>query len=336
MQQFSRLKIHELERISGVAKSNVNRAVKHESVVRSGPIIVGIEPETVEGFMLKRKQEKLYRQGVYVLTSQVGGTAKTSATISLAMAYRRLAKLERPIVLMDTDPQGSLTLQLTGSVACDAPVLKDYFEGTTKIEDILTPLGEGVYLIKSSLDNLYLDRKLNEPKLIKAAGKKLIEDIFKALGTETKIFIDTPPQLSSLTQSIYVHLASLPDTIDKKVLIPVRCDSFSIQGARIAVTEARTALETFNLNKNGFDIHVFMTNYDQRVKVSIESMRTILEDELLKELLSPIYIRFSTEISKRAFANQHIFSAGSYKATPPSLDYTDFLLFILGFSGGSK
>lgn len=337
MLKVARIRVSELGRLSGVATPNINRAVKNsEKVYRVNNRVLGIDPEAVEDFLLKRGHEEIYRPGLYVVTSQVGGTAKTSATIALAMAYRRLSDRRRPVVLIDTDSQGSLTAQLTGDLTFETPVLSDYLDGKAKLNEILTDLGQGLFLIKSNLRNIYLDRKTSDPKTMKVAGKILIDDIFKTLGNQTKIFVDTPPQLSSFVQSLFVCMAGLSKSVDRKVLIPVRCDKVSIQGAAIAVTEARSALETFNLDLGSLDIHVFLTGYDQRVKVSVDAMRRILEEPLLKDLLAPLVIKHSSEFTKKSFINQHIFSADDYKTTVATADYSDMLLYVLGYTGGGN
>ena len=334
----SRVRVTELEKITGVPKSNVNRAIKNsQNLIKQNNRILGIEPEVVEQFLIKRGHTEIYGPGIYVVTSQVGGTAKTSSAISLAAAYRRISSRTRPIVLIDTDSQGSLTSQICGEVAADdESVLCDYFDNSSNLEDILCDVGDGVFLIKSNLDNIYLDRALSDPKSIKASAQRLVKDIFKKVGPHAKIFVDTPPQLSAIGQSFFICMASLTDEIDTKVLVPVRCDRFSIRGAKIAVKEARDALETFNLPKDKIDLHVFLTNYDQRVKVSVDTMRAILEDDILKELLCPVVVRYSSEFSKKAFNNNHIFSHGDYRSTIATSDYTDFMLYVMGWTAEEK
>ncbi len=333
MFDIARVRVSELEKITEVSKSNISRSLKsRDGLLKNNNRIIGIEPELVEEFLTSRGYKELYHPGIYVTSSQVGGTAKTSTTISLAAAYRRLASRKRPIVLIDTDSQGSLTSQLCGEVANDnEDVLVNYFEGSAQLEDILHDLGNGVFLIKSSLENIYLDRVISNPKSIKHSAKKLVQELFSELGSKTKIFVDTPPQLSAVGQSFFVCMAQLDKDVDRKVLIPIRCDQFSIRGARIAVRETKDALETFNLPRGSLDIDVFITNYDQRVKISVDTMRTVLEDKELSPFLCPVVVRYSSEFSKKAFNNEHIFSPGEFRSNAATSDYIDLLLYVMGW-----
>ena len=77
--------------------------------------------------------------------------------------------METPIILIDADSQSSLTTQLTKEVGEYA--LIDYFEGKVTIKDLIKPVSgtDNIYLIPSNLNNIYLDKALSKPSLIKTS-----------------------------------------------------------------------------------------------------------------------------------------------------------------------
>ncbi|STX55541.1 Uncharacterised protein [Legionella beliardensis] len=46
-------------------------------------------------------------------------------------------------------------------------ILIDFLEGKTKIENILTEVGQNVWFIKSNLNQVYIDKVLSKPAEIK-------------------------------------------------------------------------------------------------------------------------------------------------------------------------
>jgi hypothetical protein len=56
-------------------------------------------------------------------------------------------------------------------------------------------------------------------------------------------------------------------------------------------------IEAFNLP----DIEkiVFLSSFDRRLKISVDIFKQLLEDPLLKEFVSPVVVRYSTERSLR-------------------------------------
>lgn len=176
-----------------------------------------------------------------------GGVGKTSATISLAYSARRITSRKTPIILIDADSQSSLTTQLIKEVGEHA--LIDYFEGKVSIKDLIKPLGgsDNIYLIPSNLNNIYLDKALSKPSLIKSAMKKLFDDIFdhfKKEGSDVaKIFVDFPPQLSSIFSSAVLGIAQYSNDVTKVLAIPLRADNFGVRGAEITISEVDELLE---------------------------------------------------------------------------------------------
>ena len=330
---ISQLRLKEISDITGIAASNLNRWFRqNDSVVtKGGKKITGVSHSAVESLFRSKGQDDLYRGGIYIWNSQTGGSAKTSSVMSTSHAYARISDREKsPIVLLDTDSQSSLSLQLMGELEESIPVLADYLEGRASLKEMLKPLGNNVFLIPSSLDNAYLEKIVSTPKKVKESGLKIFEEIFELFGERTKVFVDTPPALSGMTHSLLLGANNLSREIERVLCIPIRCDSFALKGAEIAVSEFEGLLSTYNVERK-VDCIPYMVMYDQRTNNSITAMKALLENPVLNKYeICPIVIRASAEASKAINKSQNIYTEGKLSAL--GKDYMDFMLSIMGWS----
>jgi cellulose biosynthesis protein BcsQ len=332
------IKVQELARIVDVSQPAISEKFKdaESSIKGESNRIIGITPKGINDYLLKRGHNNLYRGGVYLSSNFCGGTSKTTSTISLGASARRFSDPEKtPIIWVDYDSQSSLTSVLNGGPIPESrSVLINYFEKRAKLEDILTPIGhkeDNLWLIGSNLSNLFLEKCMSKPIDIKNNMKKLIEDIFSKFGDHAKIFFDSPPALSSSTTSVICAISSLQNKYDTKFLIPLRTDKFSLDGARYFIKEKEGILDGFGLKDT--ETIVFLSNYDKRVKISVDILRDLLEDPILKEKLCPVMIRYSSEVVKAHYASRSIFNGKKNTATE---DYTELALFIFGYKSAIK
>lgn len=326
------LRVTELSRLSGTTKAAISLAMKQQDrslLEITGSRIVGISPELVQKYLTQRGLENIYRSGLFVLATQTGGAGKTSSCVNMAISARRITGRKQAIVLIDGDSQASLSLQVTGATADDEdPVLVHWLEGKCKAKDLLTEVAENTYVVRSNLNNIYLDRAFSKPGQIKTQALRLVQELFELLGTGTKIFVDTPPQLSVMGQSFVCAVAQLKEL--GHLLIPVRPDIFGLKGARICLTEAYEALEAFGISPEPFNATVFLSSLDQRTSTSVKTLAALSRDDLLAEYLSPVAIRHSAEVTKASYRYGSVFN--DYKnASTIGSDYTDLLLTTLGW-----
>jgi cellulose biosynthesis protein BcsQ len=334
METVQNLKPVELSRIAQINKTTLNRILQKEqgqlSVINNR--IRGVSPELVEE-ILKEKHSHLYKSSIVLTNTTTGGVGKTSATISLAYSARRITSRKTPIVLIDADSQSSLTTQLIKEVGEHA--LIDYFEGKVSIKDLIKPVGgsDNIYLIPSNLNNIYLDKALSKPSLIKSAMKKLFDDIFdhfKKEGSDVaKIFVDFPPQLSSIFSSAVLGIAQYSNDVTKVLAIPLRADNFGVRGAEITISEVDELLETFSISKSSINITTFFSSLDRRVKTTADIFKMVMTNQELSKYLNPTAIRYSSELTKTSFRNETIYTR--LEKSGVSDDYTDLLLSILGY-----
>jgi chromosome partitioning protein len=139
---------------------------------------------------------------------QKGGVGKTSTTVYLAAA---LARAGRKVLIVDIDPQSSLTKYFT-----DPKQLTETMYNLLIDEKILTPLqlGEMISLLPTNKDlaaaEVLLPAKTNHEKRLSKALRKYSYDY---------CLIDCPPSLGVLSRNAL--------TAAHKVLIPVATEKMS-------------------------------------------------------------------------------------------------------------
>lgn len=330
------LRVSELARYAGISKPAVSAALKgsHDAPGRlelAGGKIVGIPPETVQDFLVARGKERLAATALLVLSTQTGGSGKTSGTINLAAAARRLTSRSTAIVMVDADSQASLSLQASGAAAADEDaVLLSWVEGKVKSAvDLLTPVGENMWLVRSNLNNAFLDRAMaGRPALIKTAGARFVKEIVDHFGEGTKVLVDTPPALSAIGQTFIVATASMrPGHQVGTMLAPIRLDDFGVKGAEMAIGEANAIVSAFH--DTSVNAMCFVNGFDQRTKNSVRTLTAITRNPLLSEYLAPVAIRHSSVVAASIAKRSSVFT--DYKnASTIGADYMDLLLSALG------
>ena len=161
--------------------------------------------------------------------------------------------------------------------------------------------------------------------------KKLLDELIQKFGEGSRISIDSAPQLSLGVSSTVCALAQLKQEGKDYItglLCPIRPDDYGLKGARISYTEARQITSTFNLPD--IPVHCFISAFDKRLKIGVEVMRSLLQDDLLADHVSPVMVRYSSEISKANMNKESIFSG---KITNATADYQDLVLYLLGYEG---
>lgn len=341
MFNVSPIKVNELAAILEITPPVISKRLKSkdESIVKTNNRIVGITPEGIEEYFRSRGQEQLYKTFFAVISSVCGGTQKSSSSLALMASARRITSRQRKggaIILIDTDSQSSSTETLLGAPIPEGkPVLINYLEGKCSLEDILSPVGdpsENMWVIGSNLNNVFLEKHISSPSQIKNSMKKVFDALVQHFGEGIKVFVDTAPQLSNCVSSCLAGLSMLQqEGVSVAHLLPNRGDSFSISGNVYSINERDELLKTFNLPE--VPTTVFLSCYDARLKVSVEIMKKLLENKVLEKHLSPVVIRYCSAVAQANLSKTSIYTG---KTTSASDDYTQLLLYILGFEATLK
>jgi cellulose biosynthesis protein BcsQ len=348
MYNVSNYKISELSEVLGITKASVSEKLKSnpDTVEKSAKDrVISVSPEAVQEYFVSRGNGHLYEKTqIAIVYSCSGGVSKSSSAQGLFSASRRMKSRKEQIIngkkispaqiFIDCDSQYSSTLTLLGKPQDDdKPVLKNYFNNECSLDDILVPLGNENYLIPSNLNNLYTDKILNSIQTIKSAGTRLIQDLDKKFGQGYVAIIDSPPALGSSLQTLTVAIAQLSqEKYNAYMLSPIRAmDSYGIKGAEISIKETKELLSAFSLPE--VKIHSFLSMYSRTGKSSVEVLKRVLQNEVIKDTLIDDVVRHSAEYSKANLKQSSIYSGTK---TPATEDITNLWLTLFGYERPQK
>ncbi|NNM43749.1 MAG: AAA family ATPase [Chlamydiae bacterium] len=337
MFKVSKMKVSELAKFTGTSIPLVSRHFKdfdETHVTRVNNRIIGISPDAVEVYLKNVGINYFYRPAILLSANLCGGVGKTTSIYNLGASLRRIVGKNSPIVYVDGDSQGSFTSLVFGKPANDNElILIDFLEGKATIDNILTSVGDNVWFVKSNLNQAFIDKVLSKPQDIKKGMLRFYESVFEKLGKDTKIFQDHTPQISNLFASSVCALNQLDTSILKCILIPIRSDNFAIQGADYILREILDLTETFSL-KDTIDIHCFFSSIDKRVSTTAEALKITGSKEKIMKNLSPVVIRYCSEITKTIMNSTNVFSSG--KNNNAAEDYQDLLQYIFSCGQGKS
>jgi len=190
---------------------------------------------------------------IIALANQKGGVGKTTTTLNIGAA---LADLGRRVLMVDLDPQASLTLATIGESPNRniAAVLGDSKPGNMKMDAIIKPVGDSGRLFIAPGD---LTLAAAELGLVQRLGRETI--LKKALATMTGfdvVLIDCSPSLGLLV----VNALAAADA----VITPTLPTALDLRGLRLFLSSLDAIRD---LNPGLELLGVLICQYDQRIKL---------------------------------------------------------------------
>lgn len=152
---------------------------------------------------------------IIALANQKGGVAKTSSAINLGAA---LAELGHRVLLIDLDPQASLTAALGIDPADLSASIHEVLMHKMAMPGILVSAA-GLQVAPATIDLAEA-----EVHLLNEVGREkvLIEALADVAGAFDDILIDCPPSLGQLT----INALTAADA----VLVPIECSYLALRG----------------------------------------------------------------------------------------------------------
>ncbi len=156
-----------------------------------------------------------------VISNQRGGVAKTTTTLTLA---RYLADRGRKVLVIDTDPQGSITPMLGLKPTAN---LYDFLVKNFRFEECVTPAHPKIDVICSARNTLEAEHSI----LGQVFREFIFEKVFGPYESRyDAILVDVAPSISLLQTCAMIFC--------RHVLIPVAMETLSLQGCSASINAA--------------------------------------------------------------------------------------------------
>ena len=286
VEQFERARQEE------TARTMIDRAPAADAPVigptgRPMPVLPEPEPLTQHG-----------PARVVSMTNQKGGVGKTTTTINLGAS---LAEYGRKVLLVDFDPQGSLSVGLgLNPHEMELTIYNLLMQRDVSIEDVVVPTNvEGMDLLPSNIDLSAAEVQL----VHEVAREQTLQRVLApALATYDVILIDCQPSLGLLTVNAL--------TASHGVIVPLECEYFALRGVALLKTTIDKVRERLNpkLEIDG----VLGTMFDGRTLHSREVMARLVQ--AWGERVFHTVIRRTVKFSDSTVAGEPITSYASDSA----------------------
>lgn len=213
---------------------------------------------------------------VIAIANQKGGSGKTTTTRSLGAA---LAERERNVLMVDLDPQASLSEGCRLELHLLERTIYHVLLGTARLADVLVAVEPHLALVPANIHLAAAELQLvntnrREDKLRNAL--RPIRDGYDY------VLIDCPPSFGLLT----VNALSAADS----VLIPMTCDYYTMLGVRLLLETVREIQAEVNpdLKVEG----ILPTRFDTRTLHARETL------DRTRDALGPDYRIFNTIVKE--------------------------------------
>lgn len=200
---------------------------------------------------------------IFALCNQKGGVGKTTSTISLGAA---LVETGRKVLLVDSDPQGSLTVGLGFNAHdLDMSIYDALMDPSVTYEDIVQKTSiSGLDLLPANID-----LSAAEMQLVSEVGREqaMARVLAPARDEYDIVLIDCQPSLGLLTVNAL--------TAANGVIIPLECEYFALRGVALLKDTIDKVKERTNF---GLQITGLLgTMYDSRTLHGREVLKTLVE-----------------------------------------------------------
>jgi chromosome partitioning protein len=228
-----------------------------------GEVVLGLTGRPVPDLPDPRPVTTHGHARVIAMCNQKGGVGKTTTTINLGAS---LAEYGRKVLLVDFDPQGSLSVGLgLNPHDLELTVYNLLMDREVTLSDVVVPSGvPGMDLLPSNIDLSAAEVQL----VHEVAREQTLQRVLApAIEQYDVILIDCQPSLGLLTVNAL--------TASDGVIVPLECEYFALRGVALLKTTIDKVRERLNprLEIDG----VLGTMYDGRTLHSREVMERLVQ-----------------------------------------------------------
>jgi chromosome partitioning protein len=222
-----------------------------------------------------------------VVSNQRGGVSKTTTAATLA---REFADRGKRVLLIDTDPQGSVA-----SILGLQPkkYLYNFIIEGLKFEDCVVPISDQIHVMCSNRETVKAEAIL----MGNLARERAFSNLFQPVEhTYDVVLVDVSPSINLLQTCALVYA--------EQILIPVAMDTLSFQGATASIETAKSINELLKTHIRTIGIlPVMVDNRLAMTKMVLEGL-----DGLSKKTSIPLLpvIRTDQTVTKAARARQFL------------------------------
>lgn len=200
---------------------------------------------------------------VVAMCNQKGGVGKTTTAINMGAA---LAETGRRVLLVDFDPQGSLSVGLgVNPHTLDKSIYNLLLNRDYAPEEIIQPTNvEGLEILPSNIDLSAAEIQLVSEVARELTLKRVLDQIRDQYDV---IIVDCAPSLGLLT----INALAASD----KVIVPLECEFFALRG--VALLTDTIAKVKDRINDELEVVGIIGTMFDARTLHSREVLETVVE-----------------------------------------------------------
>jgi chromosome partitioning protein len=200
---------------------------------------------------------------IMAMCNQKGGVGKTTTTINLGAA---LTELGRKVLLVDFDPQGSLSVGLgVNPHTLELSIYNLLLSRDVTPEEVIAPTSvPGLDILPSNIDLSAAELQLVSEV---AREQTLSRVLDKVRGNYDVVLIDCAPSLGLLTINAL--------TASDQVIVPLECEFFALRGVALLTDTIEKVQE--RLNPDLEMLGILGTMYDPRTLHSREVLERVVQ-----------------------------------------------------------